>query len=178
MKPCVPSILRQAQDEVQVDEQYSDDLLRRVLGSVKTVALVGASADPARPSHRIMRVLQSRGYKVIPVNPNLAGPTLNGERVYKTLADIEEPVDMVDVFRNSQAAGAVADEAIAIGAKVVWMQLGVINEAAAALARGAGLEVVMDRCVKIEHARLFGGLGWAGVNTGIVSSRRPNQLPY
>ncbi len=152
-------IVRQAQDEVQVDEQYSDDLLRNALGSVKTIALVGASADPARASNRIMRVLQNRGYKVIPVNPNLAGPTLNGERVYKSLGEIPEPVDMVDVFRNSQAAGSVADEAVAIGAKVVWMQLGVINEAGAARARRAGLTVIMNRCPSIEIPRLFGAAG-------------------
>jgi predicted CoA-binding protein len=149
-------ILRQAQDEGTVSEQYSDDLLRDVLSSVKTIALVGASANPARPSNGVMRFLQSRGYRVIPVNPNLAGPTLNGERVYKKLADIGEPIDMVDVFRNSEAAGAVAGEAIVISAKVLWMQLGVINEGGAARARKAGLTVIMNRCPAIEIPRLLG----------------------
>jgi len=139
-----------------VSEQYSDDLLQDVLSSVKTIALVGASANPARPSNGVMRFLQSRGYRVIPVNPNLAGPTLNGERVYKKLADIGEPIDMVDVFRNSEAAGAVAGEAIVIGAKVLWMQLGVINEGGAARARKAGLTVIMNRCPAIEIPRLLG----------------------
>ncbi len=137
-------------------ESYSDHLLRNVLSRVKTIAMVGASANPARPSNGVLRFLQSRGYRVIPVNPNLTGPTLNGERVYKTLADIGEPVDMVDVFRKPEAAGAVAGEAVAIGAKVVWMQLGVINEAGAARARKAGLTVIMNRCPAIEIPRLFG----------------------
>jgi predicted CoA-binding protein len=139
-----------------VDEQYSDDLLRSVLSGVKTIAMVGASANRARPSNEVMRFLQDRSYRVIPVNPNLTGPTLNGERVYKTLAEIDEPVDMVDVFRKSEAAGGVADEAVAIGAKVVWMQLGVISEAGAARARKAGLAVIMNRCPAIEIPRLFG----------------------
>jgi uncharacterized protein len=139
-----------------VNEQYADDLLRHVLASTKTIAMVGASANPARPSNGVMRFLQSRGYRVIPVNPNLAGPTLNGERVYKKLADIGEPVDMVDVFRNSDAAGAMADEAVAIGAKVLWMQLGVINQAGATRARRAGLTVIMNRCPAIEIPRLLG----------------------
>ena len=139
-----------------MNEQYSDDLLRHIFSGVKTIAMVGASANPARPSNGVMRFLQSRGYRVIPVNPNLAGPTLNGERVYKKLADIGEPVDMVDVFRNSEAAGAVADEAIAVGARVLWMQLGVINEAGAARARKTGMTVIMNRCPAIEIPRLFG----------------------
>lgn len=128
--------------------------IENILKTTKVIALVGASANPKRDSHTVMLFLQSKGYRVIPVNPGLAGQTLNGETVYATLGDIPEKIDMVDVFRNSDAAGAVTDEAIEAGAKYIWMQLGVIDEAAAARARAAGLGVVMDRCPKIEIPRL------------------------
>lgn len=128
--------------------------IEHILRNTKTIALVGASANPARDSHEVMRFLQGKGYRVIPVNPGLAGQTLNGEKVHATLRDIPEKIDMVDVFRNSEAAGPVADEAVEIGAKYIWMQLGVVNEEAAQRARVAGLRVVMNRCPKIEMPRL------------------------
>lgn len=132
----------------------SDDAIGALLKATKTIALVGASANSARDSHDVMRFLQSQGYRVIPVNPGLAGQRLLGETVVATLADVGEPIDLVDIFRNSEAAGDVVDEAIAVGAKAVWMQLGVNNPQAAARAEAAGLTVMMNHCPKIEIPRL------------------------
>ncbi|RAU20853.1 CoA-binding protein [Paramagnetospirillum kuznetsovii] len=133
---------------------YSDALLRRILAHTRTIAMVGASSKSNRPSHMVMEYLQAKGYRVIPVNPAAAGQEILGETVRASLAEIAEPVDMVDVFRHSDQVGAVADEAVAIGAKVLWTQLGVRNDEAAARAEAAGLTVVMDRCPKIECDRL------------------------
>jgi predicted CoA-binding protein len=135
-------------------ESYSDDYLRAILERVRTIAVVGASPRRERPSHRVMAYLQRQGYRTIPVNPNAAGGTINGENVYAALAEVPERVDMVDVFRRTEAAGAVVDEAIAVAAKVVWMQLGVRDDKAAARAEAAGLDVVMNRCPAIEIPRL------------------------
>ncbi|HZK91358.1 MAG TPA: CoA-binding protein [Stellaceae bacterium] len=136
------------------DDGYSDAYLRDILTNARTIAVVGASPRPHRPSHGVMRFLQRHGYRAIPVNPFAAGSEILGERVYASLADIAEPVDMVDIFRRSEAAGAVVDEAIAIGAKAVWMQLDVRDDGAAARAEAKGLKVVMDRCPAIEIPRL------------------------
>ena len=151
----------------------ADDIatLRRILRTSRTIAIVGLSAEWHRPSFFAGKYLQEHGYRVIPVNPRY--DKILGERCHATLATIEIPVDIVDVFRRSEDVMPIAEEAIAIGAKCLWQQIGVRNEAAAALAASAGLEVVMNRCVKIEHGRLFGGLNWAGVNTGVISARRP-----
>jgi predicted CoA-binding protein len=153
-------------------DRYDDAYLRRVLDAVKTIAMVGASTNWNRPSHFAFKYLQAKGYRMIPVNPGSAGETMLGETVRASLADIPEPVDMVDIFRKSEVAGAITDAAIAIGAKVVWMQLGVRDDAAAARAEAAGLTVVMNRCPKIEYGRLHGELGWGGFNSGIISSKR------
>ena len=155
-----------------------DDItkLRRILRTARTIAVVGLSASWYRPSYFAAKYMQEHGYRVIPVNPQYE--EILGEKSYKSLRDIPESVDIVDCFRRSAEIASLADDAIAIGAKVLWQQLGVQNEAAAAKARAAGLETVMNRCVKIEHGRLFGGLNWVGVNTHIISAKRPRWLPY
>ncbi len=150
--------------------------LRRILKQAHTIAVVGLSANWWRPSYFAAKYLQEHGYRIIPVNP--AYPEVLGEKCYASLRDIPEKVDIVDCFRKSEEIPPIAEEAIAIGAKALWMQIGVVNHAAADVARAAGLDVVMDRCVKIEHARLFGGLNWAGVNTKVISSKRPRWLAY
>jgi predicted CoA-binding protein len=144
----------------------------RILSENQSIAMVGLSADPMRPSHFAAIYMQSEGYDIIPVNPRYAGETILGQQVYASLEEIPRPVDIVDVFRRPSEAPALARTAAKIGAKVFWMQLGVISDEAAQIAREAGLEVVMDRCVKIEHARFFGGLNLVGMNTGVISSRR------
>ena len=155
-----------------------DDIntLRRILRESRTLAVVGLSADWFRPSYFAAKYMQEHGYRVIPVNPKYE--SILGEKCYKSLRDIPGKVDLVDIFRKSNDVMPIAEEAIAIGAKVLWQQLGVKNEAAAAKARAAGLEAVMDRCVKIEHGRLFGGLNWVGVNTRVISAKRPRWLAY
>ncbi|MCW5699991.1 MAG: CoA-binding protein [Rhodospirillales bacterium] len=160
---------------------YDNDLVRRILRETRTIAMVGASPNWVRPSNFAMKYLQGKGYRVIPVNPRAAGTQILGEQTYTSLADLADaapgPVEIVDIFRSSDAAGAVVDEAIALkdrlGARTVWMQLGVRNADAARRAEEAGLTVIMDRCVKIEYGRLFGEIGWQGVNSGIISAKRP-----
>ncbi|UCH48691.1 MAG: CoA-binding protein [Betaproteobacteria bacterium] len=150
--------------------------LRRILKESHTLAIVGLSANWYRPSFFAAKYLQEHGYRIIPVNPTYE--EILGEKCYPSLKDIPEKIDIVDCFRKSEDIEPIAKEAIEIGAKVLWMQLGVMNEKAANMAREAGLAVVQDRCVKIEHGRLFGGLNWAGVNTKVISSKRPQWLPY
>jgi len=146
--------------------------LRRLLQQCRTIAVVGLSAEWHRPSFFAAKYMQEHGYRILPVNPRYAGQMVLGMPCVARLEDLAEPVDMVDVFRKTADVGPVADSAIAVGAKCLWQQLGVLNHEADAKARAAGLASVMDRCVKIEHARLFGGLHWVGVNTGVVSAHR------
>jgi uncharacterized protein len=151
----------------------TDDIatLRRILRDCRTIAVVGLSADWHRPSHFAAKYMQQHGYRIVPVNPRY-GEVL-GERCYPSLGDVPHPVDLVDVFRRSEDVLPIARQAVEIGAKCLWQQLGVKNVDADRLARSAGLDSVLDRCVKIEHARLFGGLHWAGVDTRVISARRP-----
>jgi predicted CoA-binding protein len=156
---------------------YSDSYVAGILAEAKSIAMVGASAGTNRPSYFAMKYLLGKGYKVVPVNPALAGQRIQGQQVFASLADLSGPVDIVDVFRNSAAALEIVRDAVRLkdklGIKVIWMQLGVRNDQAAAESEAAGLKVVMNRCPKIEYGRLSGEIGWAGVNPGMLSSKRP-----
>jgi predicted CoA-binding protein len=158
------------------DIDMADDIhsLRRILAENRVIAVVGLSANWYRPSFFAAKYMMEHGYTVIPVNP--AYQEVLGQKCYASLTDIPVKVDIVDCFRKTDEIMPLAEAAIAIGAKVLWQQIGVNNAAAAKKAEAAGLDAVMDRCVKIEHARLFGGLNWAGVNTGVISARRPKWL--
>jgi uncharacterized protein len=156
-------------------DHYPDDDIRAILESVRSIAIVGASQNDVRPSFFVTRYLLEKGYRVFPVNPGVAGQTILGQRVFGSLKEIGEPLDMVEVFRGSEYAPAIVAEALALDPKprVIWMQLGVRNDDAAAAAEAAGLKVVMNRCPKIEYGRLSGEIGWAGVNSRVLSSKKP-----
>lgn len=151
---------------------YDNALIRRLLRACKVIAMVGASANWNRPSYFAMKYLQEKGFRIIPVNPREAGGKILGETVYASLKDIPDKVDMVDCFRAADAVPAICDEAIAIGAKVLWMQLGIRHDEAARKAEAAGLTVIMNRCPKIEYGRLSGEIGWMGVRSKVISSKR------
>jgi len=163
---------RQAVDH----DAYSDDYIRAILRASKTIAMVGASANWNRPSFFAMKYLQRKGFRVIPVNPREAGKQILGETVYASLGDIPEKIDMVDCFRAADAIPAITEEAIAIGAPILWMQLGIRHDSAAAKAEAAGMKVVMNRCPKIEFGRLSGEIGWMGVKTKVISSKRTKRV--
>jgi len=159
-------------------DSYPDDLIRSILKSTKTIALVGASANEVRPSYFVLKYLLGRGYRMFPVNPGIAGTEILGAKVYGSLAEIPEPLDMVEIFRNSEAADGIVDEALALDPlpKVIWMQLSVRNDAAAARAQARGVQVIMNRCPKIEYGRISGEIGWTGVNTRMLSSKKPTMM--
>jgi uncharacterized protein len=162
-------------DDLMNHDRYDDSYISEILNAVKVVAIVGASANNARPSYFVLKYLAGRGYKVFAINPGLAGGEIHGRPVYSRLAEVPEPIDMVDIFRNSEAAGEIVDEARALSPlpKAIWMQLGVRNDAAAERAEAQGVKVVMNRCPKIEFGRLSGEIGWAGVNSRVLSARKP-----
>lgn len=157
--------------------QYPDSLIKTILRSTKTIAMVGASGNDMRPSYFAMMYLLNKGYKVIPINPGIVGKSILGQTVYGALKDVPAPVDMVDIFREAKFAPEIVREALAekerLGIKVIWMQLGVISEEARQLAEDAGLTVIMDRCPKIEHGRFSGEIGWMGVNRKVIDNRKP-----
>ena len=158
-----------------VHDRYTDDYIRSILADVKTVAVVGGTDNNVRPSYFVLRYLLGKGYRVIPINPGLAGKEILGQRVYASLAEVPEPIDMVDIFRRQDALSGVVDEALALDPtpKVIWMQLGLRDDAAAARAEARGARVVMNRCVKIEYGRLCGEIAWTGVNSRVLSSKKP-----
>jgi len=158
---------------------YSDAVIKSYLDAVKTIAVVGASNKEMRPSSFVIKYLQAKGFQTIPINPGLAGQKIAGETVYGSLAELPAPVDMVDIFRNSEAAGQIVEEVLALSwvPKIIWMQQGVRNDAAAERAQAADISVVMDRCPKIEWARLNGEIGWGGISSGIISSKRRKLTP-
>jgi hypothetical protein len=157
--------------------QYPDELIRNILRSTKTIAMVGASGNDMRPSYFAMKYLLDKGFIIRPVNPGLAGKEILGQTVYASLHDVPAPIDMVDIFRSSDAAPGIVKEALVekdrLGLKTIWMQLGVINEDAGALAREAGLNVIMDRCPKIEYGRMSGEISWMGINRKLIDNRKP-----
>jgi len=156
---------------------YPDSLIKSILRSVKTIAMVGASGNDIRPSYFAMMYLLNKGYKIIPVNPGMVGKEILGQKVYASLKDVPAPVDMVDIFREAKYAPDIAREAVAekerLGLKILWMQLGVISEEAEKIAQDGGLTVVMNRCPKIEHGRFSGEIGWMGVNRRVIDNRKP-----
>jgi len=156
---------------------YPDDLIKSVLRATKVLAMVGASGNDIRPSYFAMMYLLNKGYKIIPVNPGMAGKEIMGQKVYAALKDVPAPVDMVDIFREAKYAPEIVREALAekdrLGFKLVWMQLGVVSEEAEKLAKDAGLTVIMDRCPKIEYGRFSGELGWMGINRRVIDNRKP-----
>ena len=156
---------------------YPDSLIKSILRSVKTIAMVGASGNDIRPSYFAMMYLLNKGYKIIPVNPGLAGKEILGQTVYASLKDVPAPVDMVDIFREAKFAPDIAREVVAekdrLGVKVLWTQLGVISEEAREIGEAAGLTVIMDRCPKIEHGRFSGEIGWMGINRKVIDNRKP-----
>ena len=156
---------------------YSDSLIKSILRSVKTIAMVGASGNEIRPSYFAMMYLLNKGYRVIPVNPSMAGKEILGQKVYASLKDVPAPVDMVDIFREPKYAPDIARETVAekdrLGVKVLWMQLSVISEEAEKIGTDAGLTVIMDRCPKIEHGRFSGEMGWLGINRKVIDNRKP-----
>ncbi|HEY8254262.1 MAG TPA: CoA-binding protein [Rhizomicrobium sp.] len=156
---------------------YSDTLIKQILRSVKTIAMVGASGNSIRPSYFAMMYLLNKGYRVIPVNPGAVGQKILGQEVYASLKDVPAPVDMVDVFREAKFAPDIAREAVAekdrLGVKVFWMQLGVISAEAETIAANAGMTVIMNRCPKIEHGRFSGEMGWLGINRKVIDNRKP-----
>ncbi|NRG18443.1 CoA-binding protein [Rhizobiales bacterium] len=156
-------------------DSYTDAYIRGILDEVKTIAMVGASANPVRPSYFVLKYLLAKGYDVIPINPGQAGKEILGQTVYASLSDVPKPIDMVDIFRASEAAGGVVDDALKLDPKpkVIWMQLTIRNDAAAAHAEAEDVKVVMNRCPKIEYGRLSGEIGWTGVNSRVISAKRP-----